>query len=463
MLRLRRSLGLQLLAAMLGTATLALTASYFVVGAVQRSREHAAEQHKAGLTARAIARAAARGEPAEFYRAVQSALAADRISVYHGRRLVFGSGGIPTGQLEVTVTSPFPGGHVVLSVHEPASSASLDVILLAAAVIALVIASGILATTILTGRLRAAVGAVASAARRVAGGDLSARIGDVGQDEFEDLAQAFDGMASRLQKLDEEQRRFLGDVAHEIATPINAISGFALALADGSASTRQQRQMAVTVIASESDRLAHLLEDLRRLTRLDLAQPIHRDQIEVRALCEQIVARFAPAAGTNEVLLRVDAPRFEIFADRRLLDTILQNLVSNAIRYTLSGGRVELVAAHDRTELTLSVRDTGIGIPPEHQARVFDRLYRVDEARDRVSGGLGLGLTLAQRAAHALGGRIVVTSKPGSGSEFQLVLPLSRLKSTPEPESAETVPPIPAVGEVEAASSSHPPSDPLDA
>jgi signal transduction histidine kinase len=410
---------------MIGTAVLALVAAYFLVGTVQRSRERAADERKAALTAQAIAHTAAGGETAEFYRAVQSVLTVDRISVYRGGRLIFGSPVVPGRQSEVTATRSFPGGRVVLSVQELASSASLDVILLAAPMIALVIASGIFATSILTRQLRGGIETAANAARRVAGGDLSARIGEVSEDEFEDLARAFDGMAMRLQELDEEQRRFLGDVAHEIATPINAISGFALALADGNASSQHEREAAGAVIASESERLAHLLEDLRRLTRLDLAQATREEHVDVRALCDQVVARFEPVAEENGVLVRVDAPRLEIVTDHRLLDTILQNLVSNAIRYTPSGGRVELLARRKRTVLTLSVRDTGIGIALEHQARVFDRLYRVDEARDRVSGGLGLGLTLAQRAAHALGGRIVVTSNPGVGSEFQLVIPLS--------------------------------------
>lgn len=432
-LRRRRSLRLQLLAAMLGTAALALVASYFLVAAVQRSREHTAEARKAALTAEAIARTAAGGEPGEFYRAVQSVLTVDRLSVYRRGSLVFGNPALPRGQFEVTVTRRFPGGRVVLSVHEPTSSVSLDVTLVAAVVIALVIGSGILATTLLTERLRSAIKTVAIAARRVAGGDLSARIGDVHQDEFDDLARAFDGMAARLQEVDQEQRRFLGDVAHEIATPINAITGFALALADGSAVTRREREGAGDVIASESARLAELLEDLRRLTRLDLAQATHEDRIDVRAVCNDIVMRFRPAARESGLLMRVDAPPLEIIADRRLLDTILQNLVSNAIRYTPAGGQIELVAHRDEHALALSVRDTGIGIAPEHQARVFDRLYRVDEARDRASGGLGLGLTLAQRAAHSLGGRIVVTSKPGSGSQFQLVIPLSPRSSAAGP------------------------------
>jgi signal transduction histidine kinase len=101
----------------------------------------------------------------------------------------------------------------------------------------------------------------------------------------------------------------------------------------------------------------------------------------------------------------------------------VNNFVSNAIRYTPPGGRVRIVAQRRRSAAVIAVRDTGMGIAPEHLERIFDRLYRVDEARDRATGGFGLGLAIARRAAQSLNGRIEVTSTPGEGSEFRLVLP----------------------------------------
>jgi two-component system phosphate regulon sensor histidine kinase PhoR len=109
-----------------------------------------------------------------------------------------------------------------------------------------------------------------------------------------------------------------------------------------------------------------------------------------------------------------------------LLETIIGNLLSNAIRYTPPGGRVTLTAALQHDAVTFSVRDTGIGIAREHQTRVFDRLYRVDAARARATGGTGLGLAISQRAAHTLGARLALSSEPGKGSEFRLILPSSR-------------------------------------
>jgi signal transduction histidine kinase len=130
---------------------------------------------------------------------------------------------------------------------------------------------------------------------------------------------------------------------------------------------------------------------------------------------------------------------------------VVDNFVSNAIRYTPAGGRVEIRPRRRRPAAVIAVRDTGIGIGPKHLERIFDRLYRVDEARDRATGGSGLGLALARRAAQSLGARIEVHSKPGDGSEFRLILPAvprsgnneggGPLPPAPEPGPAPASPP----------------------
>jgi signal transduction histidine kinase len=117
---------------------------------------------------------------------------------------------------------------------------------------------------------------------------------------------------------------------------------------------------------------------------------------------------------------------------------IVDNLLSNAIRYTPPGGRIDLQVRRRQPGLIVAVKDTGVGIAPEHQRRVFDRLYRVDEARDRASGGSGLGLAIAQRAARALGGRLELESEPGRGSEFRLVLPTGGRRRGSSPKSVPT-------------------------
>ncbi len=150
---------------------------------------------------------------------------------------------------------------------------------------------------------------------------------------------------------------------------------------------------------------------------------VRQEQVDIGVLCTETARRFGLAAQTAGVTFIVCAEQISVIADPRLIDAVVNNFVSNAIRYTPSGGRVQIQVHRRRSAAVVAVRDTGIGISPQHLERIFDRLYRVDEARDRATGGSGLGLVIARRAAQSLCARIEVESKPGDGSEFRLVLP----------------------------------------
>lgn len=431
------SLRVRLLVAMLVTACVGLTGAYVLVAGVDRRNELASDRRKAESTARSLAAIAATRTWREL-EVAQAVLPNDRLLVYRGGRLVFAGPRI-VRDLELTVTVPFAGGRVVLEDHEtPAASGvtPLELTGVVAAAVLLVIAAALAVTTYLTRAVRGPIERAVEAARGVASGDLSARIGPVAEDEFADLGRTFDRMAARLEESDRDQRRFLADVAHEIATPVNAIRGFAAALADGTIDSKAGRAEALALVESQGERLDGLLADLRALTRLDLAEAVHLDDVDLSELCAGTAARFRPAAEAGGIALRLadgaGAP-LVVRSDRRLLETVLDNLVSNAVRYTPAGGEVTLAIRRRREDVALAVRDTGIGIAPEHRQRVFDRLYRVDEARDRVSGGSGLGLAIAQSAARSLGGRIELESEPGAGSEFRLVLPRTRSARPPRP------------------------------
>ncbi len=230
-------------------------------------------------------------------------------------------------------------------------------------------------------------------------------------------------LALQLQRADTEQKRFLADLAHEIATPLSAVSGFALALVDDSATSAAERAEAAAIVAHESARLHQLLEDVRHLHRLELAESVRQELVGLEALGTETAQRFRLAAERARVTLVACAAPGSVLADPRLIDAVLNNFVSNAIRYTPPGGRVQIRITRCPQATVLAVRDTGIGIAPQHRERIFDRLYRVDEARDRATGGSGLGLAIARRAAQSLGARIEMDSQPGEGSEFRLVLP----------------------------------------
>ena len=257
--------------------------------------------------------------------------------------------------------------------------------LVAGAVAALLIAEAWLGATVLVRTVRKPVGRAIETADRLAAGDLSARMAISGPEEFAHLGRAFDSMAAQLQQADTEQKRFLADLAHEIATPLSAVSGFAFALVDHSAHTAAERAEAAAIVVRESDRLRQLLDDVRNLHRLELAESVRQEQVDIHELCTETARRFQLTAQNAQITLLVCAEQVSVIADPRLIDAVVNNFVSNAIRYTPTGGRVQIQAHRNRSAAMIAVRDTGIGIAPEHLDRIFDRLYRVDEARDRAT------------------------------------------------------------------------------
>ncbi len=296
------------------------------------------------------------------------------------------------------------------------------------AVIALV---GVIATVVyllaesVARRLRQQVKGLADTASSFSSGDWSARAVE-SNDELGRAAAAFNHMADRLAEADASQRRFLADVAHELRTPVTAIDGFAAALGDGTAASDEDRAEALGFIRDEAARLRILVSDLRDLTRWDLDEGADAEvgDVDLADRAETAVARFAAGAHDAGVTLEARGGRVIVRSDARHVDTILSNLVSNALAATPRGGTVRVaVSAADDGGGALSVRDTGRGIAAEDRARIFDRLYRVDTARSRDDGGSGLGLAIVKRLVDRLGGVIDVESTLGQGSVFTVTLP----------------------------------------
>jgi signal transduction histidine kinase len=419
------SLRLWLLVAMIASACVGLAGAALLYGHVEHSHEHTADHAKALAEARTVAAQMQAGAGLARLTALQQLLANDRLTVERAGRVIFRGPAKPGRDLELAVRAPFTGGVVRLADYSsPATSTTLALTLITAGVLALVIAAAILAATLVTRSVRSPINRAIAAADRVARGDFSARVGASGPEELTKLGYAFDDMAARLERADADQRQFLADVAHEIATPVNSISGFALALTDGAVTSPEQHEQASAVITVETRRLAELLADLRELTRLDLADGVRLEAVELAALVRELAVRFRPAAAAADITLDVDVGAGTITTDARLLEMIASNLLSNAIRYTPAGGHVQIRVRRRHSGLVLAVRDNGPGIAPEHQQRIFERLYRVDGTRDRATGGSGLGLAIASRAAHNLGGRIELDSTVNRGSEFRLIVPL---------------------------------------
>jgi two-component system, OmpR family, phosphate regulon sensor histidine kinase PhoR len=232
---------------------------------------------------------------------------------------------------------------------------------------------------------------------------------------------------TELRKLERIRRDFVANVSHEFRTPLTAIQGFSETLIGGAIDDPQNRGRFLAIILEHSRRLARLTEDLLRLSQMDAEQL----ELEIRAVsvpqliesCYETAQRRAAEKGLT-LSLNVPSQLPEVAADNRRLQEVLQNLLDNAIQYTLPGGKIVLSAESRGDEVILTVADTGIGIPQADQPRIFERFYRVDVARSREAGGTGLGLSISKHLVEAQGGRIWVESEVGVGSRFYFAVPV---------------------------------------
>ncbi len=236
-----------------------------------------------------------------------------------------------------------------------------------------------------------------------------------------------------LRKLERVRRDFVANVSHEFKTPLTAIQGFAETLLAGALEDAQNRGRFLEIIVEHSRRLARLTDDLLKLSKMDA----DRLELEISdtsvaqfvATCLETAQRRA-AEKQLEIIVEVPEDLPDIAADRRRLAEVLQNLLDNAIQYTLPGGQITLSATREGREVVFTVSDTGIGIPKADQPRIFERFYRVDVARSREVGGTGFGLAIAKHLVEVHGGRLWVDSEIGQGSQFHFSVPEFETGST---------------------------------
>ncbi|ULL13038.1 cell wall metabolism sensor histidine kinase WalK [Paenibacillus sp. H1-7] len=229
------------------------------------------------------------------------------------------------------------------------------------------------------------------------------------------------------EKLEEARREFVANVSHELRTPLTTIKSYLEALEDGALEEPQLAGKFVNVTRNETERMIRLVTDLLQLSRLDSKQAIiGREITDVAEMLEEVADRFAFQLEQREIAIevKVDPEVAEIMLDRDRIDQVLDNLVSNAIKYTPDGGHITLMARRlDMKQLEVSVQDTGIGIPKKDLSRIFERFYRVDKARSRNMGGTGLGLSIAREIVRAHGGTIGLESEFGQGTKVTFTLP----------------------------------------
>ena len=271
--------------------------------------------------------------------------------------------------------------------------------------------------------LSAPLARLAHAARALSQGDLSQRVPVSGSEEVSEVMAAFNEMAQALERSETLRQQMITDIAHELRTPITVIQGNLQALLDGIYPLTQEE---IAQIYDETLILARLVDDLRALTQADAGQlSLSLDAIDPAELVTQAVAVFQDAAREKAIQLQADiAPHLPaICADPQRVRQVIYNLLSNALRHTPSGGQIRVIALPDGDGVQFIVADSGPGLTPEEQARVFDRFWRADASRSRDRGGSGLGLTIAKKLIEAQGGAMGVESEPGQGARFWFVLP----------------------------------------
>ncbi len=234
---------------------------------------------------------------------------------------------------------------------------------------------------------------------------------------------------TELRKLERVRRDFVANVSHEFKTPLTAIQGFAETLLAGAIDDPQNRVRFLQIILEHSRRLARLTDDLLKLSKMDAERlELEVCRLRVAQLIESCLETAQHRAAGKNLRVSMNMPQRlpDIAGDRRLLAEVLQNLLDNAIQYTLPGGQIMLSAEDGEGEVIFTVSDTGIGIPQADQPRIFERFYRVDVARSREVGGTGLGLAIAKHLVEVHGGRIWVESEVGQGSQFHFSVPVFR-------------------------------------
>ncbi len=294
------------------------------------------------------------------------------------------------------------------------------------AVTASVIAA-LLVSFFISRRIVAPVRTLTNASQHIAEGHYAERVQVNGSDEIAQLAARFNKMTTQLEQVESMRRQLIGDVTHELRTPLTSIKGYMEGLIDGVLPSTTET---FDQIHHEADRLSRLVDDLQELSRVEAkAYPLDFRSLTVPNLVQTTIKRLSPQATAKRISLRSSLPADlpYIMADEDRITQVLVNLVANAIQYTPEGGDVTISAARHENEIHISVKDTGIGIPPEFLANLFTRFYRVDKSRSRnAGGGSGIGLTIAKHLVEAHGGRIWAESTgEGQGSTFSFSLKTS--------------------------------------
>ena len=221
------------------------------------------------------------------------------------------------------------------------------------------------------------------------------------------------------------RREFTANVSHELKTPLQGIIGSAELIESGMVKAADMPRF-VGHIREEAQRLVSLVNDIIRLSQLDEGDSLPTERVDLLSVAEEAAADLSEAAKARNISLLAEGESVFVFGIKRLLYEVIYNLGENAVKYNVENGNVLISVAKEENSAVLTVKDSGIGIAPEHQSRIFERFYRVDKSHSKASGGTGLGLSIVKHAVQRHGGKIELESEPGKGTTIRVILPAAK-------------------------------------
>ena len=313
-----------------------------------------------------------------------------------------------------------PMGDAMAQSTQAAFTDAMRQALLAATVIA--VATSTVVSIAVAARIARPISALVTAVRRIARGHYAERVPVEEPVELGELAASFNEMAGSLEATERRRLQLVGDIAHDLRTPLTTLDGYLEGLEDG---VIQPSAETWRLLRNETGRLTRLIADLSELWRAESRQlPLSIEIVDVTRVAAETVERFTPLAAPRDVRVVVPSTPAHARADRDRVAQILGNYLSNAIRHAPAGSTITVSATTTDGWVRLAVADEGPGLAPDQLEAVFERFYRIDPARSRSTGGSGIGLSIARALAEAMGGHTWAESAgPGTGATFLVELP----------------------------------------
>ena len=288
----------------------------------------------------------------------------------------------------------------------------------------MICAVALVMSVIVSGAITRRIAALLRAIRIVREGEYGHRVVIKGGDELSQLAGEFNELSGRLQTTEEVRRRFVSDASHELKTPLASIRLLTDSILQTGDMDPATVKDFVSDIGEEAERLTRISEKLLTLTRMDSAVAVAEVPVDVKRVVEKVEHMLTPLADEGEVTVETDLQEdCMVLATEDDLYQIAFNLMENAVKYNLPGGSVTVTLRGAGDLVTLTVEDTGVGIPEEDLGKVFDRFYRVDKARSRAAGGTGLGLSIVRDTVRQHGGAVTVRRRESEGTCFEVAFP----------------------------------------